>query len=115
MIVGARPAGLWRPSTEHRKAFAPWSSTRAASAGRRRRVPSSATTSVSPGRQRSTAGQRAYQQAWVFGANLAVMQRVTDLWRDADGLSVVLSDFGRVHAPGPAVGAVRAVAAWARS
>jgi thioredoxin reductase (NADPH) len=42
--------------------------------------------------------QRAYEQAWVFGADFAVMQRVTDLRRDADGLSVVLSDFGRVHA-----------------
>ena len=42
--------------------------------------------------------QRAYEQAWVFGADFAVMQRVTDLRRDADGLSVALADFGRVHA-----------------
>ena len=42
--------------------------------------------------------QRAYEQAWVFGADFAVMQRVTDLRQDADGLSVALSDFGRVHA-----------------
>jgi thioredoxin reductase (NADPH) len=42
--------------------------------------------------------QRAYEQAWVFGADFAVMQRVADLRRDADGLSVALSDFGRVHA-----------------
>ncbi len=42
--------------------------------------------------------QRAYEQAWVFGADFAVMQRVADLRREADGLSVVLSDFGRVQA-----------------
>ena len=34
--------------------------------------------------------QRAYEQAWVFGADFAFMQRATDLRRDADGLSVDL-------------------------
>ena len=42
--------------------------------------------------------QRAYEQAWVFGADFAVMQRVADLRREDDGVSVALSDFGRVHA-----------------
>jgi thioredoxin reductase (NADPH) len=42
--------------------------------------------------------QRAYEQAWVFGADFAFMQRATRLQREADGLSVDLSDFGRVHA-----------------
>jgi thioredoxin reductase (NADPH) len=41
--------------------------------------------------------QRAYEQAWVFGADFAVMQRAADLRREADGLSIALSDFGRVH------------------
>ena len=42
--------------------------------------------------------QRAYEQAWVFGAKFVFMQRVTDLGRDDDGLFVTLSDFGQVHA-----------------
>ena len=42
--------------------------------------------------------QRAYEQAWVFGANFAFMQRVTDLGREHDGLFVTLADFGRVRA-----------------
>jgi thioredoxin reductase (NADPH) len=42
--------------------------------------------------------QRAYDQAWVFGASFAFMQTVTDLGRDGDGLFVTLSDFGRVGA-----------------
>jgi thioredoxin reductase (NADPH) len=42
--------------------------------------------------------QQAYEQAWVFGANFAFMQRVTDLWREHDALGVALSDFGRVRA-----------------
>jgi thioredoxin reductase (NADPH) len=41
--------------------------------------------------------QRAYEQAWIFGAEFAFMQRVTGLQREPDGLSVALSDFGRVH------------------
>ena len=40
--------------------------------------------------------QRAYEQAWVFGAEFALMQRAADLRREADGVSVALSDFGRV-------------------
>ena len=40
--------------------------------------------------------QRAYEQAWVFGANFTFMQRVTDLRREPDGVSVALADFGRV-------------------
>ena len=42
--------------------------------------------------------QQAYEQAWVFGANFAFMQRVTDLRREHDALCVALSDFGRVRA-----------------
>ncbi len=42
--------------------------------------------------------QRAYEQAWVFGADFAVMHRVSDLRRDSDGLSLGLSDLGRVRA-----------------
>ena len=42
--------------------------------------------------------QRAYEQAWIFGADFALMQRVTDLQSEPDGLSVCLSDFGRVRA-----------------
>src|SRR4029079_17560947 len=43
--------------------------------------------------------QRAYDQAWVFGANFSFMQVVTDLGRDAEGLYVTLSDAGRVQPP----------------
>ena len=42
--------------------------------------------------------QQAYEQAWVFGANFAFMQRVTELGREHDRLYVTLSDFGRVRA-----------------
>ena len=42
--------------------------------------------------------QQAYEQAWVFGANFAFMQRVTDLRREHDGFFVTLSDSGRVRA-----------------
>ena len=41
--------------------------------------------------------QRAYEQAWVFGAEFALMQQAADLRREADGLSIALSDFGRVR------------------
>jgi thioredoxin reductase (NADPH) len=42
--------------------------------------------------------QQAYEQAWVFGAKFVFMQRVTDLRREHDGLSITLSDFGCVRA-----------------
>jgi thioredoxin reductase (NADPH) len=42
--------------------------------------------------------QQAYEQAWVFGANFAFMQRATDLGREHDGLFVTLSESGRVRA-----------------
>jgi thioredoxin reductase (NADPH) len=42
--------------------------------------------------------ERAYEQAWVFGAKFAFMQRVTALSRDGDRLAVELPAFGRVHA-----------------
>ena len=43
--------------------------------------------------------QQAYEQAWVFGASFAFMQHARELRGDADGgLSVDLSDFGRVRA-----------------
>jgi thioredoxin reductase (NADPH) len=42
--------------------------------------------------------QQAYDQAWVFGARFAFMQRVTGLWREHDGLFVNLDDSGRVRA-----------------
>jgi thioredoxin reductase (NADPH) len=41
--------------------------------------------------------QQAYEQAWVFGANFAFMQRATDVGRDRDGLFVTLSDGGPVR------------------
>ncbi len=41
--------------------------------------------------------QNAYQQAWVFGARFAFMQRVTDLERVDDRLFVTLSDGERIH------------------
>jgi thioredoxin reductase (NADPH) len=41
--------------------------------------------------------QRAYDQAWVFGASFTFMQGVTELGRDADGLFVTLATSGRVH------------------
>ena len=42
--------------------------------------------------------QQAYEQAWVFGAKFAFMQRATDIRREDDGLFVTLSDSGRVRA-----------------
>jgi thioredoxin reductase (NADPH) len=42
--------------------------------------------------------QQAYEQAWVFGANFAFMQRATGLRREHDQLFVSLSDSGRVRA-----------------
>jgi thioredoxin reductase (NADPH) len=41
--------------------------------------------------------QQAYEQAWVFGANFAFMQRVTELGRDRDEIWLTLSDAGRVR------------------
>ena len=40
--------------------------------------------------------RRAYQQAWVFGARFAFMQRVTHLERDRDGIVVSLNNGGVV-------------------
>ncbi len=42
--------------------------------------------------------QSAHQQAWVFGAQFSFMQFVTMLRRDDDGLSVDLSESGRIRA-----------------
>lgn len=42
--------------------------------------------------------QDAYQQAWVFGANFAFMQRVTDIRREGAELVLALSDSGQVRA-----------------
>ena len=42
--------------------------------------------------------ERAYEQAWVFGAKFAFMQAVTALAREGDRLAVHLSVFGRVTA-----------------
>src|SRR3954454_14309283 len=41
--------------------------------------------------------QQAYEQAWVFGAQFAFMQKVTELRREHDALTIALSDFGRVR------------------
>src|SRR5262249_25622310 len=50
---------------------------------------------------RGVSGRRlalqAYEQAWVFGANFAFMQRVTDLLRERDGIFVTLSGSGRLR------------------
>jgi thioredoxin reductase (NADPH) len=42
--------------------------------------------------------QQAYEQAWVFGAGFAFMQRVTELRRNGEGLSLSLSDGDVVQA-----------------
>jgi thioredoxin reductase (NADPH) len=42
--------------------------------------------------------QHAYEQAWIFGASFAFMQRVTSLGRDDQGLVVTLAESGPVHA-----------------
>jgi thioredoxin reductase (NADPH) len=42
--------------------------------------------------------QRAYEQAWVFGANFAFMHRATDLRREDGSLLVTLSNGDRVRA-----------------
>ena len=42
--------------------------------------------------------QQAYEQAWVFGARFAFMQRVTDLSGHDEGLTLTLSDSGPVRA-----------------
>ncbi len=42
--------------------------------------------------------QRAYDQAWIFGAGFAFMQRVTDLRRDGDRIALTLADEGLVRA-----------------
>jgi thioredoxin reductase (NADPH) len=42
--------------------------------------------------------QQAHEQAWIFGANFAFMQRVTELGREHDRLFVTLSDGGPVRA-----------------
>ena len=42
--------------------------------------------------------QDAYEQAWVFGAKFAFLQRVSDLRRDGDQLAVTLADSGPVRA-----------------
>jgi thioredoxin reductase (NADPH) len=41
--------------------------------------------------------QRAYEQAWVFGASFVFMQQVADLRRENDGLALTLSDFGAIR------------------
>jgi thioredoxin reductase (NADPH) len=50
---------------------------------------------------RGVSGRRlalqAYEQAWVFGANFAFMQKVTDLRREPDGIFVTLSGSGRLR------------------
>lgn len=42
--------------------------------------------------------ERAYEQAWLFGAKFTFMQRATALQRDGDGLVVRLADLGEVSA-----------------
>ena len=42
--------------------------------------------------------RRAYDQAWIFGANFAFMQRATGLRRDGDRLALSLSGGGEVRA-----------------
>jgi thioredoxin reductase (NADPH) len=41
--------------------------------------------------------QQAYDQAWVFGANFAFMQRASELRREDDRLALTLSESGRVR------------------
>ncbi len=42
--------------------------------------------------------QRAYQQAWVFGAHLVLVRDVTDITHTADGVVAAISDVGEVTA-----------------
>jgi len=42
--------------------------------------------------------ERAYEQAWVFGASFTFMQQIADLRRDNDWLALTLSDFGTIRA-----------------
>jgi thioredoxin reductase (NADPH) len=44
--------------------------------------------------------RRAYEQAWLFGASFAFMQRATDLARQDDGIAVTLDTGGAVVARG---------------
>ena len=41
--------------------------------------------------------QNAYEQAWVFGANFAFMQKATGLRREGDELAIALSESGEVR------------------
>src|SRR4051794_17981229 len=41
--------------------------------------------------------RNAYEQAWIFGANFAFMQRANELRRERDRLFVTLADYGRVR------------------
>jgi thioredoxin reductase (NADPH) len=41
--------------------------------------------------------RQAYEQAWVFGAEFAFLQRVSDLRRDEQGFAVTLSDWGCIR------------------
>ena len=50
-----------------------------------------------PGISGRRLAQKAYDQAWLFGAKFAFMQRVTGLAREHDRLFVSLSDSGRVR------------------
>jgi thioredoxin reductase (NADPH) len=99
VIVGAGPAGL---SAAVYGASEGFSSLVVDASGLGGQATSSSLIRNYLGFPRGISGRRlaqgAYEQAWVFGANFAFMQRVTDLRRERDGLFVSLSDFGPVRA-----------------
>ena len=48
--------------------------------------------------------QNAYEQAWVFGANFAFMQKATGLRREDDELAIALSESGALAGAAPGDG-----------
>jgi thioredoxin reductase (NADPH) len=98
VIVGAGPAGL---SAAVYGASEGFSTLVVDEGGLGGQATSSAQIRNYLGFPRGVSGRRlarhAYEQAWVFGANFAFMQKVTDLGREQDRLSVVLSESGRVR------------------
>ena len=98
VIVGAGPAGL---SAAVYGASEGFSTLVVDEGGLGGQVTSSPLIRNYLGFPRGVSGRRlalqAYEQAWVFGANFAFMQKVTDLRREPDGIFVTLSGSGRLR------------------
>jgi thioredoxin reductase (NADPH) len=99
VIVGAGPAGL---SAAVYSASEGFSTLVVDSGGLGGQATSSSLIRNYLGFPRGVSGRRlarhAYEQAWVFGANFAFMQKAIELGRDEDMLFVGLSEGGRVRA-----------------